>query len=781
MRRSFVLALAAALVLSFMFAARPTPAVAQTPLRIGVVVSDIAAGTKSYSGQQLGARIRSERIASFLEGEFGTSQATRIGDAEISSLEACKAYDVIVLTRQLSLTSSQRVALRDYVAQGGGLVAMFGAGRWDYVGNRVSPTTHDYMPLIYLWQWSRSWDWSRAWEWGEVSELYQVKFNNDPLMSGPFRLNGYAASSHPILSGAATDLGRSVPISMTAKQSDFPELVWAWAGSTTIQGLLTYGSNHSLAGWTAKYGLGRVVYYGFQIHDLATGGDAYADPDTSRQARALISNSVKWAGDPALLGAAPTYGAASKSPGLAVSAGFASGAVRVSSTVSNAGNTQLRGYFNAAVIDPSGSRRGSSNLTGARIPLQPGGHYSGSWAFSVGSRPAKGRWIVRVGYEYYDYMRGGAVWVYRDVRLDSTGSSMRYAGATTWYSKGLPAAGPGIVGADRYAVAASISATGWPAGPGAGDAVVLATGLKFSDALAASPLAGKLDAPILLTARSGLSAYVSEELKRMYAGQDDAVIYAVGSDYSMPAVVIVPSRIGDLRECSRRGASRIVRIAGADDFALAHAVAAQVGAPTSGPFADTAIIASYSAYADALSISPLAAKHGIPILFVTVTGVPLATQQALAENGIKHCLIVGGPGTGRSGGRGVAGDQRLPARRRAGQRSDRRPDTRLSGATRYDVSVNALKYGTSLGGMDASAVFVASGLVWPDALAAGPLGGKQSHPVLLVQGRDINYSPPAGTWFVSRRGDPPAITFLGGLGTISEYARGQVGRCLGLN
>jgi putative cell wall-binding protein len=493
--------------------------------------------------------------------------------------------------------------------------------------------------------------------------------------------------------------------------------------------LLTYGSNHSLAGWSAKYGLGRVVYYGFQIYDLTAAG-AYADSVTAAQARALIANSVKWAGDPALLGAAPTYGSVGKAPGISVSAGFSRGAVRVSSTVSNAGNTQLRGYFNASVLDPSGSRRGSSNLTGARIPLQPDGRYAGSWAFSVGSRPAKGRWTVRVGYEYYDFMRDGAVWMYRDVLLDSNGSSMRYAGATTWYSKNLPAAGPGILGADRYAVASSISATGWPSGPGESDAVVLATGLKFSDALAAAPLAGKLDASILLTARAGLSSYAATELKRMYAGHDGAVLYAVGSDFSMPAVVIAQARSA-IEGVLASGSVRVVKLDGANDFSLAHRVAREVGAPASGPFADTAIIASYSAYADALAVSPLAAKHGIPILFVTASSVPAATQQALSEMGIKHCLIVGGPGTVSPA---VEAWLETAGYRVAGRADNdlTTPDTRLSGATRYDVSVNSLKYNLTIGAMDGSEILVASGAVWPDALAAGPLGGKRSHPVLLV-------------------------------------------------
>jgi subtilisin family serine protease/putative cell wall-binding protein len=90
-----------------------------------------------------------------------------------------------------------------------------------------------------------------------------------------------------------------------------------------------------------------------------------------------------------------------------------------------------------------------------------------------------------------------------------------------------------LAGADRYATAAAVSASRWPAdGP---STTFVATGLNFADALAAVPLAGVLDAPLLLTDPRSLSAATAEELRRLnptqvfILGAGGAVSEAVGS------------------------------------------------------------------------------------------------------------------------------------------------------------------------------------------------------------------------------------------------------------
>jgi putative cell wall-binding protein len=93
-----------------------------------------------------------------------------------------------------------------------------------------------------------------------------------------------------------------------------------------------------------------------------------------------------------------------------------------------------------------------------------------------------------------------------------------------------------LAGADRYATAAAVSASRWPAnGP---SVVYVATGLNFADALAAVPLAGALDVPLLLTNPSSLSVATASELLRLDPGQviilgaGGAVSDAVGAQIS---------------------------------------------------------------------------------------------------------------------------------------------------------------------------------------------------------------------------------------------------------
>lgn len=746
---------------------------APASVRIGVLSSDVADNDPKDSL----TRKRSTGIYELLLADFGASQVSQISDAVVRDPAQLAAYDCVVLVKQIPLDSPMRNALREYVAAGGGVVCSFGVGRSDYTPG-ANP---EYIRLKDRWKWP-NWNggWL-AWEWGEVSEFYGVAFVNDPGMPAGFKTVGKAPASHPILQATADDLGRTAPLTLTSQAAEYPELVSTYRNNGNLEPLLTYSTrapgSGTLAGWTNRFGLGRVVYYGFQLHDMALWYGAY--PDTQSQARALLRNSVKWAAAPTLVGAPTddTWGAQMKSPYF--TSGVTPGStVKMTGRIVNTGNTPLRGYFRGELRDPSGVVRAAKNAGGDRIALRPSAGYSASWAFSAGTRPAAGRWIARVAYEYWDWMRGGTVWVNRDMYLDSNGSKLRYAGTRVWWTGEPPEAGPGIVGADRYAVSASISATGWPAGPGANNAVVLATGLKFADALAASSLAGRLDAPILLVPNSGTHKAIGEELRRMFVGRDGATVYAVGSDRFMPPHITAFAR-DSIAGVLASGTVTVKELHGADDFALARRIAQETGVPKTGPFADTVIIASYSAFADALSISPIASKHGVPILFVTAGTVPAATQAALAENGVRHCIIVGGPATVSP-----AVEAWLEARgyRVAGAPDNSASaDTRLWGATRYEVSVGALRFGEAYAGIDASEVFVASGLVWPDALSAAPLAGKRSRPVLLVYGPDMNGSPAAGSYLVTRRAAPPDVTFFGGPSTISAYTRGQVGTAIGSN
>lgn len=66
-----------------------------------------------------------------------------------------------------------------------------------------------------------------------------------------------------------------------------------------------------------------------------------------------------------------------------------------------------------------------------------------------------------------------------------------------------------IDGKDRFEVAINTSKSGWPSGS---DTILLANYHAFADALTASPLAYKENAPILLTESTKLSSVVKMRL-----------------------------------------------------------------------------------------------------------------------------------------------------------------------------------------------------------------------------------------------------------------------------
>ena len=160
--------------------------------------------------------------------------------------------------------------------------------------------------------------------------------------------------------------------------------------------------------------------------------------------------------------------------------------------------------------------------------------------------------------------------------------------------------------------------------------VVIASGetAHLVDGLVAAPLAAVEDAPLLLSARTGLPGPVGDEVARL--GVTNAIL--VGGTAAMSEQVVT-----DLRS---RGVQNVQRIAGADRFDTGLQVARAMGAPRS-----VAVIASgeNGRLADALGAGGPAAATGRPILLVTRDGVPLPTRQALTEMGTSSTIVVGGP------------------------------------------------------------------------------------------------------------------------------------------
>lgn len=255
-----------------------------------------------------------------------------------------------------------------------------------------------------------------------------------------------------------------------------------------------------------------------------------------------------------------------------------------------------------------------------------------------------------------------------------------------------------VFGADRYLTAVELSAANFASA----DSVVIASGENFPDALTASALAGAIEAPVLLTRAGSVPAAVLAEIDRLGAGK----AYIIGGTGAVsPAVV-----------SALQGAGLAVeRIAGADRYATAAAVADKVLAVTGTAWNGEVFIASGEDFPDALAAAPVAAANGMPILLTRAGALPAATAAFLNDNDVEKSHVVGGTG--------VIGAWIQTAAPGA---------TRIAGANRYATAVEVAKFAETMG-MNWGYLGIASGENFPDALAGGVVVGRNRGMLLLTQ------------------------------------------------
>jgi len=263
-----------------------------------------------------------------------------------------------------------------------------------------------------------------------------------------------------------------------------------------------------------------------------------------------------------------------------------------------------------------------------------------------------------------------------------------------------------LAGPSRLDTAVLLSRQAFPSGA---PAAVVAFGGGFPDALAAAPLAAATGGPLLLNGGDGLAPVVESELRRLGA----RTVYVVGGTAAQPASVE--------HALAALPGVRVVRLAGANRYATASAIAAEADARWRAAGVDrdgTVLLASGQNFPDALAAAPLAAAAALPLLLTDPAGLPDDTAAGLKALGARDVVVVGGPG---AVGDGVLSSLRGNVRR-------------LAGATRY-ATADAVASAAVAAGADPKVVVVAAGTSFPDALAAGPavsaLGG-----VLLLSDRD---------------------------------------------
>ena len=294
-----------------------------------------------------------------------------------------------------------------------------------------------------------------------------------------------------------------------------------------------------------------------------------------------------------------------------------------------------------------------------------------------------------------------------------------------------------LAGANRYDSAAVISKTMHKTS----DTVIVATGLTFNDALVAVPLASAYDAPLLLATEKHITAQTEAELKRLGAKN-----------------VIVVSTNGSIGEKAKAELSgyKTTYIEGKTSFETAAKVAKALQTKTKKA-PTTIFFATDSAFADALSASPIAAIKNAPILYLKNTGsIDKATADYLksVKGKVKNAYIIGGDG--------VISNAMMKNVAKVLGLTVNKTVQRVAGANRYEtcVAVNK-KFKSTLSG---DGICVAKGLDFPDALAGGVYAAATKQALFLADGKKLQDCQ--NTYLKGKNASK--ITVFGGTGAVDD-------------
>ena len=190
------------------------------------------------------------------------------------------------------------------------------------------------------------------------------------------------------------------------------------------------------------------------------------------------------------------------------------------------------------------------------------------------------------------------------------------------------------------------------------------------------------------------------------------------------------------------------RVAGSDRYATAVAVSRRsfpAGAPV-------AYLVSGQGFADGLAAGPAAARHGGPVLLTPQASVVPAVLDEIRRLAPARIVIVGGAPSVSAAVEGAV--RALDPRREV---------LRLGGADRFETSRLVAEHAFA----SAGSAFIATGLNFPDALAAGPAAAFRGGPVLLVDGGAA--APDAATLATLRR---LGVGWVGVVGDERSVSRG---------
>ena len=250
---------------------------------------------------------------------------------------------------------------------------------------------------------------------------------------------------------------------------------------------------------------------------------------------------------------------------------------------------------------------------------------------------------------------------------------------------------------------------------------VLVTGADYPDALSATPLAKKYDAPILLTEKNKLNSNTLSEIKRLGVKK----VFIVGG------LGVVGSQVES--ELKKQSIS-IERLWGPGRYETSVEVAKKL------ENTKEAFIVTGNDFADALTVAPIAAQMKAPIILSPSGNINNTVKKYLEQ--VSKTYVIGGTKEINE----VVYKQ-LPS------------PQRINGANKYERNINVINKFVD----NKENIHVATGSNYPDALAGSALAAKNNGYILLVE-ENINNT----TLNFVKENKFNTITVLGGTGVVSE-------------
>jgi putative cell wall-binding protein len=275
------------------------------------------------------------------------------------------------------------------------------------------------------------------------------------------------------------------------------------------------------------------------------------------------------------------------------------------------------------------------------------------------------------------------------------------------------------------------------------ETVIVATGMAFPDALAASGLAGIHKAPLLLSGPGGLPSVSKNEILRQRATK---AILIGGTAAVVPQVELDLLELGIPQ-------TQIIRHAGHDRLdTMRHIYAENDGW---GPMA---IITNGFDFPEACCATSVACAAQAPIFMTDRFGnLDAQTEELILSSGFTSFLLIGGPTL-------------ISPRTEAAMKSRFGSDNvvRLTGMNHYDVSIEVARWAVESDLLSFTTIGIATGRSFPDCIVGGILQGLSGSVLLL--------SDPGYEHFLTSRSSglitkPEQIRYFGGSKALTARFR----------